>query len=55
MVAQSNSGADKLISTIERLEKAYMRGAQVNIDGIKVTSRIGRVADETTRNNFSLG
>ena len=54
IIAQSNNGTDKLISTIERLEKAYMRGSQVNLDGIKVTNRLGAVINETTRNNFSL-
>jgi len=49
-----NSGADKLISTIERLEKAYMRGAQVNLDGQRVIRGLGRVGNETTQNNFSL-
>lgn len=51
---QSSDGTDKLIRTIERLEKAYMKGAQVNLDGQRVTSRIGRVVNESTRNNFSL-
>lgn len=51
---QQSNGTDKLIRTIERLEKAYMKGAQVNLDGINVTKRLGRVSDETTKNNFSL-
>ena len=52
--SQSNNGTDKLISTIERLEKAYMKGSQVNLDGVKVTNRLGVVINDTTRNNFSL-
>ena len=54
MVNQSDNTTDKLISTIERLEKAYMRGAQVNLDGQKVIRGLGRVGNETTQNNFSL-
>ena len=54
MVAQPNNGTDKLISTIERLERAYVKGAQVNLDGQKVIRGLGRVGNETTQNNFSL-
>jgi hypothetical protein len=54
VVQTQNNNTDKLISTIERLEKAYMRGAQVNLDGQKVIRGLGRVGNETTQNNFSL-
>jgi hypothetical protein len=54
VVKPENNGTDRLIKTIERLEKAYMRGAQVNLDGQKVIRGLGRVGDETTQNNFSL-
>ena len=54
VVVESSDKTDKLISTIERLEKAYMRGAQVNLDGQKVIRGLGRVGNETTQNNFSL-
>jgi hypothetical protein len=54
IVKSENNINDKLISTIERLEKAYMRGAQVNLDGQKVIRGLGRVGNETTQNNFSL-
>ena len=54
MGSQNTGGTDKLVRSIERLEKAYMKGAQVNLDGQRVTSRLGRVVNESTRNNFSL-
>jgi hypothetical protein len=54
MVNQSDKTTDKLLSTIERLEKAYMKGAQVNLDGRKVTNGLGNVVNESTRNQFSL-
>lgn len=54
VVQTENTINDKLIRTIERLEQAYMKGAQVNLDGQKVIRGLGRVGNETTQNNFSL-
>ena len=50
----TNKDNDELIKTIRELKSAYMRGAQVNLDGQKVIRGLGRVGNETTQNNFSL-
>ena len=52
--ALGGGGTDKLARSIERLEKAYMKGIKLNIDGRNVTSRLSNVVDSSTRNNFNL-
>jgi len=48
-----NDNSD-LIREIRGLKKEFGKTRDTYIDGVKVTSRIGKVVEESTRNNFSL-
>ena len=52
-MVSSNNNSD-LIRELKGLRKEFSKNRDTYIDGTKVTSRIGRVVNESTRNNFSL-
>lgn len=49
-----NNNNNDLINELRGLRKEFSKTRDTYIDGIRVTSRIGRIVDESTRNNFSL-
>jgi hypothetical protein len=52
-MVSSNNNSD-LIRELKGLRQEFSKNRDTYIDGTKVTSRIGRVVNESTRNNFSL-
>lgn len=54
---QSNSpviSMDGVVKELKELKKEFSKTRDTYIDGVRVTGRIGRIVDESTRNNFSL-